>query len=500
MSGNASERPNILFITVDQMRGDCLHYLNHPIIQTPNLDQLAHTGVAFTSAYAATPSCIPARAAMMTGMNQRHHGRVGYEDRVPWRYPHTLPGEFANAGYHTQCIGKLHVYPTRNLVGFHNVLLHDGYMHYNRDRSQSSALQWWDQTDDYLPWLRDRAGSGLDIMDAGLDCNASTVARPWHLEESLHPTNWAVTQSIDFLRRRDPDKPFFLWTSFVRPHSPLDPPQAYLDLYEGIELPEPPIGDWANTEDAEREGLNPTTKRGIVHERMRQKALAAYYALITQLDHQIGRLLNALFEFGVRENTIILFVSDHGDLMGDHLLYQKRLPYEGSAKVPFILNDPTHKLGLKAGHPVKRVVELQDILPTLLDAAGLSIPTAVDGASVIPLAQGNEAGAWRDYIHGEHAYGELSYHYLTDGQTKYIWFSQTGEEQLFDLTLDPQELRNLAVAASHAQELTRWRGRLIAELTDREEGYTDGDQLIVGRPTRNCLSHVYTPIADKITS
>lgn len=148
-------KPNVLLITTDQMRFDCLHYLNHPVIQTPNLDELARKGVVFTSAYSATPSCIPARAAILTGMSQRNHGRVGYQDKVPWTYEYTMPGEFAKAGYHTQCIGKMHVYPTRNLCGFHNIELHDGYMHYNRNRSTSTALEWWDYTDDYLPWLRE---------------------------------------------------------------------------------------------------------------------------------------------------------------------------------------------------------------------------------------------------------------------------------------------------------------------------------------------------------
>lgn len=485
-------QPNILLITVDQMRGDCLHYLGHPVIQTPNLDNLARNGAAFTNAYTATPSCVPARAAIMTGMKPEHHGRVGYQDKVPWNYEHTIAGEFANAGYHTQCVGKMHVYPTRNLCGFHNVVLHDGYMHYNRNRSAVSAREWWDQCDDYTVWLRERAGSGVDIMDNGLDCNASTVARPWHLDESLHPTNWAVTQSIDFLRRRDPGKPFFLWTSFVRPHPPLDPPQAFLDLYDGIELPSPPIGDWADLSDDERDGMNPTTSRGIVHERMRQRALAAYYALITHIDHQIGRLLNALFEYGVQNNTIILFTSDHGDLMGDHQLYKKILPYEGSAKVPFILNDPTGALGLKKGKFVDEVIELRDIMPTLLHAAGVAIPGTVDGKSIIPLARPDEEPAWRAYIHGEHAYDKLSYHFLTDGKRKYIWFSQTGEEQLFDLEHDPQERINLAGQQQHEELLDLWRGRLIGELRGREEGYTDGSRLIVGRKPVNVLSRLAT--------
>ncbi|GLX70437.1 arylsulfatase [Paenibacillus glycanilyticus] len=465
-----------------------MHYLGHPVIQTPNLDNLARGGVTFTNAYTATPSCVPARAAMMTGMKQRNHGRVGYKDKVPWNYEHTLAGEFAGAGYHTQCIGKMHVYPTRNLCGFHNVVLHDGYMHYNRDRSATTPLGWWDQCDDYVNWLRDKAGARHDIMDHGLDCNSSTVARPWHLDESLHPTNWAVTQSIDFLRRRDPSKPFFLWTSFVRPHPPLDPPQAFLDLYEGIELPQPPIGDWADIHDRNREGLSPTTFRGIVHERMRQKALAAYYALITHIDNQIGRLLNALFEYGVRKNTIIMFTSDHGDLMGDHCLYQKRLPYEGSAKVPFLLNDPTGTLGLETGKMVDQVVELQDMMPTLLHSAGIAIPNSVDGMSVLPLSKSGEGSEWRPFIHGEHAMDELSYHYLTDGKQKYIWFSQTGEEQLFNLTEDPQELSNLANKPHHQELMGMWRSRLIGELQGREEGYTDGIKLIIGQTPQACLS------------
>lgn len=483
-------KPNILFITVDQMRYDCLHYVKHPIIQTPNLDNLARNGVLYTNAYTATPSCVPARASIMTGMSQKNHGRVGYQDKVPWTYVHTMPGEFAKAGYHTQCIGKMHVYPTRNLCGFHNIELHDGYMHYNRNRAAASALEWWDHTDDYLPWLREKAGYDQDIMDHGLDCNASVVARPWHLEEKYHPTNWTVTRSIDFLRRRDPSKPFFLWTSFVRPHSPLDPPQAFFDLYKNIDLPEPPIGDWADTEDRAREGLNPTTGRGIVHDRMRKDALAAYYALITHIDNQIGRLLNALFEFGVSDNTLILFTSDHGDLMGDHHLYQKRLAYEGSAKIPLIMSDPAGLFGLEKGKQVDHVIELRDIMPTLLDAAGIDIPASVDGKSLIPLGKGVPQPEWREYIHGENAHGELSYHYATDGQRKYIWYSQTGEEQYFNLEKDPQERSNLAKDTGYRDEISIWRNRVIHELLGREEGYTDGERLIAGRPVQNVLSHI----------
>lgn len=491
-------KPNILLITVDQMRADCLHAMGHPVIQTPNLDYLAAKGVSFSKAYSATPTCVPARAAIFTGMSQSSHGRVGYADQVPWNYEHTIAGEFAKAGYHTQCIGKMHVYPTRNLMGFHHVVLHDGYMHYNRVKS-AAMLESWEMCDDYLPWLRQQTGSHQDIIDNGLDCNSSVVSKPWHLAEELHPTNWTVTQSIDFLRRRDPANPFFLWMSFVRPHPPLDPPQAFLDLYDPEDIPEAPIGDWVNSairEDLARNGLNPTTGSGKVQQRMRKRALAAYYALITHIDHQIGRFRQAMYEYGVSDNTIILFTSDHGDMMGDHQLFKKALPYEGSSRIPFILHDPADKLGIQQGTVCEQIVELRDIMPTLLNAADLAIPDTVDGLSLLPLlrtsgvAAENTAVAWRSHIHGEHAYGQLSNHYMTDGKFKYIWFSQSGEEQLFHLTDDPDELHNLAADPGYSSDLKMWRSKLIAELNGREEGYVCEGKLVIGCSPQTSLQHI----------
>lgn len=483
------DRPNLLLITVDQMRGDCLSAAGHPIVETPNLDRLAKSGVFFRNAYSATPSCLPARASIFTGMSQQSHGRVGYMDQVPWTYPHTLPGELAAAGYHTQCVGKMHVYPTRNLCGFHNVVLHDGYMHYNRDKSRVKASEHFDQCDDYLHWLRSQAGADHDLIDHGLDCNASTVARPWHLEEKYHPTNWAVSESIDFLRRRDPSKPFFLWSSFVRPHPPFDPPQVYFDMYKDLDIPLPVVGNWVDENAATNGDTSPETAFGKLKGRRLQRALAAYYALITHLDDQIGRLMNALFEQGVLNNTIVLFTSDHGEMMGDHHLFRKSLPYEGSAKVPFMVYDPGNHLSLKRGLEVDSVVEMRDIMPTLLEAAGVPIPSSVDGSSVLPLCKGEET-QWREYLHGEHSLGELSNQYITDGKMKYIWFTQSGREQLFNLSEDPQELTDLAQSPSMASELQKWRGILVQELDGREEGYSDGTALITGRKPLACLSHL----------
>lgn len=482
-------KPNVLMIMVDQMRADCLSILDHPVVDTPNLDQLARDGVLFKNAYAATPSCVPARASVMTGMSQTSTGRVGYEDKVAWNYEETLPGEFAKAGYHTQCVGKMHVYPTRKLCGYHHVVLHDGYMHYNRFKHTTKTSESFEQTDDYLPWLRERAGSHVDLTDLGLDCNSSTMARPWTLPEELHPTNWVTTQSIDFLRRRDPTKPFFLKMAYVRPHPPFDPPQVFYDMYRDLDFPDPPIGDWVTNLDVDKEGLNPVTSNGIVPKRRLQQAQAAYYALITHIDYQIGRFLLAMQEYGVYDNTVILFVSDHGELLGDHRLFRKTLPYEGSAKVPLIIADPGNYLKLDKNLQLEQVTELKDIMPTLLDVAELEIPSTVEGKSLLPLWK-QKGGSWRDYIHGEHEHGLESFHYITNGKEKYIWFSQTGKEQFFYLEADPQELQNLIDDSKAQDRITLRRNQLIQELISREEGYTDGKDLIVGQVVRPTLTRL----------
>ncbi len=470
------QRPNILFICVDQWRADCLGFAGHPTVETPHLDRLAKESTHFTQAYAATPTCVPARAAIFTGLSPRHHGFVGYDDHAEWHYDVTLPGLLADAGYHTQCVGKMHVSPARQLMGFHNVVLHDGYLHRERSKSDDYGL-----VDDYTPWLRRQLGQpAADYIDTGLGCNGY-VARPWMYDEMLHPTSWVVTESIDFLRRRDPTKPFFLMMSFHRPHPPLDPPQHYLDRYLAKDLPAPVVGDWAPDELPVR-GLDspvPTDQDQI------DMARRAYYAQITQIDHHLNRMLMALYESGVLENTAIVFVADHGEMLYDHNLIAKGLPFDASARVPFLVRLPAAEARQAALRQVEQPVELRDILPTLCDLAGVDVPEIVDGRSVLPLCQG-EAKDWRSNIHGEHTLGEGSNQWLTDGKEKYIWFTQMGRELLFDLETDPLELHDLSV--ERPERVEHWRTLLIETLAGREEGYVPDGKLVVGRPQRATLS------------
>lgn len=283
------KQPNIVLIMADQMRGDCLGIMGHPDVQTPYLDSLAAEGALFENAYSACPSCIPARAALFTGMGQAQHGRIGYLDGVDWEYPHMLAGELAGAGYYTQCVGKMHVHPLRRLCGFNHVELHDGYLGYYR-KSTTPYYESQKVADDYFYWLKEQRGAAADVTDTGIECN-SWVARPWIYDEMQHPTNWAVSRSIDFLRRRDRDRPFFLMTSFVRPHPPFDAPQCYFDLYAGRNLVPPAVGSWADNRSYRTKGRVYCSEDGIADETLQRQAQVGYYACITHLDHQIGRLL-----------------------------------------------------------------------------------------------------------------------------------------------------------------------------------------------------------------
>jgi arylsulfatase len=468
-------KPNVIMIIVDQMRGDCLSHMNHPVVETPWLDHLAREGVSFSRAYSAVPSCIAARAGLMTGLSQDHHGRLGYQDRVCWDYDRTLAGTFRAQGYQTRCVGKMHVWPARNRLGYDEVELHDGYLHTERNL-HIPAAEHGDLNDDYLTWLR-RQLPDADLNDSGLECN-SWLARPFPYDEQYHPTNWVTQQAIGFLKRRDPTTPYFLTLSYVRPHSPLDPPQYYYDLYDRQEIDPPLHASWEAPDNARlAQYVNPIAGEG--RPKALRRARAAYYGAITHLDNQIGRFYMALQDSGELRNTVILFVSDHGDMLGDFNFFRKSLPYEGSARIPLILSDPGSLLGLTQGRHSPVVAELRDVMPTLLDSAGLNIPDGLDGVSLLPAARGSNAPL-RPYLHGEHTMGPFSNHWIIEGTLKYVWFSQDGREQLFDLAADPQELCDRAADAAYRDALGRLREYLIETLGRRGDGYSDGQQLLVG--------------------
>ena len=466
------KQPNILLIMTDQMRGDCLGIVGHPDVKTPYLDQLASKGALFPHAYTAVPSCIASRCALLTGLCPEHHGRVGYCDRITWDYPVTLPGELAKAGYYTKCVGKMHVHPLRNLMGFHHIELHDGYLG-SYHRSDIPLYEHQAVADDYFRWFKNELGMNRDLTDTGINVN-SWIARPWLYEEKYHPTNWVTDRSIDFLYARDRSKPFFLMVSFVRPHPPFDAPQCFVDLYRNKKLTPPPVGDWVNENHLKQCGRIVDSDTGPVDPELMRQAQIGYYACISHVDNQIGRILMALEEQNILQNTVILFCSDHGELLGDHHTYRKIQPYQGSIHIPMIL----YNGGLRGCQ--NDLVELRDVLPTFLELAGANVLESLDGKSML---HSNN----REYLHGEHSGGNIGNQYIVTKTDKYCWFMESGREQYFNLATDPKEMHDGIHDPAYQNRIAVLRNLLIWELDGREEGYTDGSVLFANRTQQAVL-------------
>jgi arylsulfatase len=480
-------RPNILLILTDQQRGDCLGIAGQDarsrheveglglVLETPHLDFLGRSGAYFRCAYAEAPICVPARRTLMSGQAPAAHG-VLTNYTQPWDPPHTLAGELRKADYQTEMVGKLHLSPARKRFGFDHLVLA------NSPRGREN---------DYVEWLAQRGA--LAPLERWAMAHGATpngwIGRPFHLDETLTHAFWCASEAIAFLAKRDPSVPFFLNVSFYDPHPPCTPPAFCFERYDAIDLPAPVVGDWAPDVPGPRRGDDPEAVKttALVHLDARQmhRWRAAYLGAINYMDYQVGRLLQYMREAGLLDNTFILFTSDHGEMLGDHHMIGKARAFEGAAHVPFLCRPPA-AWGYPSGQVIDAPVGLQDVMPTLLDAAGVPIPETVTGRSLLPLLRGEiPAREWRDALHGEHPrrYPQHgAHHYLTDGHTKYIWYSETGQELLFDLDEDPQERHNLAGDPAAAGRLARWRERLVRELEGRPEGFVAGGRLVPGRP------------------
>ena len=449
-------KPNIILIVTEQHRGDCLKIDGHPVLETPTMDQIAHEGVRFSKAYTSCPTCIAARRSILSGQFPSTHGMVGYCDGVEWDAPPTLPGVLRDNGYHTVMIGRdMHQHPARKRYGYDHMITHSDYWEW-LERNQPKEAQGWYQS--------------------GISNNDFTV-HPWPFEEHLHITNWTVNQAIEFSQKRDPSCPFFMTLSFFAAHPPLMPPPFYFERYLRTGVPDPYIGDWATAPENEGIGLDPGGFHIDLKGERLVSARAAYYALINHVDDQLRRLLATPkgFDRETLNNTIIVFTSDHGEMLGDHYRWHKLMPYEGSARIPFLIKAPA-EFGINR-QLFEDPVCLEDIMPTLLEMADIEQPDTIEGKSLLPLMQKKESKLNRDYIHIEHA---PFHHTLTDAKEKYIWFVNDGREQFFDLTKDPHELKDLINDSSTQPKIDSWRKLLIEELRDRPEGFSDGSKLITG--------------------
>lgn len=466
-------KPNILLIMTDQQRGDCLGVEGHPVLLTPSMDNIAHNGVRFTRAYSTCPSCIAARRSLLSGQFPRTHGMVGYRAGVAWDAPPTLPQVLREAGYQTIHVGRsMHQHPPRRRFGFDHMMIRK----------------------EYEEWLQEHAPAGSGGWFGGGVMHNDWTARPWHLPDHMHFTNWTVSTALEMWQKRDPACPLFMIVSFIAPHPPLQPPAFYMERYLRTGVPDPVIGDWETSPDSTKavDRVAPI-KIDLQGEAMRS-ARAAYYGLINHVDDQLRRLLNPVVGIPAMRNggdMVVLFTSDHGEMLGDHYRWRKQAPYEASARIPFLLCAP-ERFGIKPGTALDQPVGLEDVMPTLLDLAGVSIPATVEGRSVLPAARG-ETGRWREYLHIEHA---PEHQALTDGREKFVWQVADGKEHFFDLVRDPTECHDLIGDPGAAKRVKIWRRRLITALRGRPEGFTDGRRLIPGRAYRAVIPGSPNTITD----
>lgn len=422
-------RDNILLITTDQQRFDTLNALGNQSIFTPHLNYLASMGTAFTRCYADCPICVPSRTTIMTGLRGFESGVVSNAThetvmRAQTNARATLPAIFTDAGYQTKAMGKMHFEPARAHYGFEEMTLPLDYM-----RQCERGVR---------PAAPKAHGVG--------ECEMEPVISPSAAKDSI--TQWIVDGAVDFLETRDPLRPFFLWTSFTKPHPPFDPARDFWALYENIPMPKPACGDWSAALETTPQGfLEGAYENTNLHHFGPEQIAAsrrAYYACITQVDYALGRLLGCLRENNLFQNTWIVFTSDHGEMLGDHHMSQKNLFFEGSAHVPLLIVPPAGRGGA-VNRTRDTLAEMADLFPTLLDMAGLAAPAHTRGQSLLrPVPERVFYG------------NSLNKHFcVMDKNMKLIYCVTGGHTLLFDLADDPREEHDLSGDAAYAAERAR---------------------------------------------
>ena len=473
--GNAAElqrsgrRLNVLFIMSDDLNDD-IGAFGHPVVQTPNIDRLAAQSVRFDRAYTQYALCNPSRASLMTGLRpdttKVYDLTTHFRTAVPAVV--TMPQMFQKAGYFAARVGKIYHYGNPNDIG-------------------TSGL------DDPPSWNAFVNPRGIDIDEQpklsfsgpsrALGSSLSYYASP--AADEAHTDGMVATETIKLLEQNR-NRPFFIAAGFYRPHCPYIAPRAYFDRYT---LDRIPVSEYSELLLSQ----SPTASRGIswnVPEQEQREAVRAYYASITFMDAQLGRVLDALDRLNLRQNTIIVFMSDHGYHLGDHGgLWMKQTVFERATRTPMMMAGPGVTANGQVSH---RVVELLDIYPTLAAVTGVSAPAGLQGRSLLPLLE-NPKAAWDHAaisqvrrpitigagarrgpanLTGPDADGAEVYRtdpVLDDGYTirtelyRYIsWNDGRAGEELFDELNDPGETRNLATQPFYARVLADLRSRLTA--------------------------------------
>ncbi len=445
-------QPHILLITSDQHRADSLGCAGHPVVRTPHLDQLAREGTRYSAASTECPVCIPARTGLISGIHPAVYGMPSYAQHFRLERPREqlLGGLMTDAGYQTALVGKRHWHRDPSCTGgFEQVIPIE-----RCKRQQSLASEGWGFV----------TGCGANELSPSL----------FHLDPSLYSSNWIVDRSCELLLERDQTRPLFLWTSFVDPHPPIAIHEPYYSMYRDAELPAAICGDWEDSADCplpHRE--HAAAYGGRLNADALRDAAAVYYGMITNLDHQLGRLFGMLQQLGIWEDTLVIYSSDHGEMLGDHGDAAKSSFYRSSSDIPMILRPPK-RWNAPVGQVNEALTGLTDILPTLARAAGAELPEDLTGLDLGPSARGEEAAGREAF------FGAIDGRYLVDdGTHRWLYHVADGSEQLFARE-DRNELSPLPITAELSES---YRQRLIqflesASSPDVVDGTLRNDQRV----------------------
>lgn len=468
-------RPNVLVIMFDQWRYDCLGANGNGLIRTPHLDRLAARSANFTHTFVQAPVCVPSRTSYMTGRYPHcHKNRVNY---TPYRQPEARIQKLLQAaGYRTGSVGKLHFMPATAAhareTGFDLVQLDDG-------------IPRTDRFSDYVRWRNANDPRAKE-------CHYNETVKPAvkgrnpfraRIEKDYTPTAWTGAETRRMLRELAAGaQPFFLFSSFFKPHAPYTVPAPYDSLYDGVEIPLPE----RVTVDYIRQ-LPAPVQRMILRftpaydtdRELLQWMWRSYYAEVSMLDDEVGAILAELDRSGKAENTAIFVLSDHGDQMLEHGLFGKNVFFESSVRVPMLMHWPGHvAAGVRDG-----LTEAIDVMPTILEMCGVAVPESVQGRSLL-------AGAGREMVFSENIMPEV----ITNGDTGYPFVPGKGVDgirhpdakmvrtkkwklnyypghggELYDLENDPGEMRNLYRSGRHAGTVGELKGALLDWLATADE-------------------------------
>lgn len=439
-----ADGPNVLLFFTDDQRFDTIRALGNDRIRTPNLDELVAAGTSFTRAHIPGGTCgavcMPSRAMLHTGRTLFHIDREGQD--VP--ESHVLMGEcFRQAGYATFGTGKWHNGPSA----------------YARSFSSGGEIMFGGMGDHWNVRACDFDPTGRydnmrPIVDRPAWSNKVGYQHCDHITPGKHSTELFVDAAEQFVREYDTSQPFFMYVSLMAPHDPRTMPKRFLEMYppEDVELPENfltghPIDTGALRIRDEMLAEFPRNADEI------KRHIAEYYAMITHLDAGFGRLMGALRDAGVLENTLIVFAGDNGLAVGQHGLMGKQNLYEHSVRVPLIFAGP----GVPGGQRSDALVYLLDIFPTLCDLAGIDTPASVEGRSMRPCLA-DPGQPLRDVLYL--AYGD-SIRGVSDGDHKLIEYA-CGASQLFGLSEDPLEMKSLLDGNTGESKVAEMRRRLLA--------------------------------------